>query len=285
VLAGVKINLSLRVGPRRADGYHELASVLAALPLGDSLELEPAPATHVEAPGLAGGDALVTRALHLLAAHTGYAAGWQVHIEKRAPVGAGIGGGSADAGAALRLANATLAEPLGAGDLLALAAQVGSDVPFFASGRPAALARGRGELLEPCPLAPPAWIVLAWPGVELSTSLVYARYRPAAGAGDRVAQLSAAAFAASGASELAGLVENDLSGAAEELCPPIRRLRERLLGCGALAACMSGSGSAVFGVFDAEGPARAAHEQLAAQLPWVALALLPQGDAGATIKP
>jgi 4-diphosphocytidyl-2-C-methyl-D-erythritol kinase len=261
VLAGVKINLSLRVGPRRADGYHELATVLAALPLGDSLALEPAAATQVDAPGLSGGDALVTRALELLATRAGHTAGWRVHIEKRAPVGAGIGGGSADAGAALRLANATLPEPLGRDDLLALAAQVGSDVPFFAGGSSAAVARGRGELLEPCAFGAAAWIVLAWPGVELSTSQVYARYRPA------------------------GLVENDLARVAEELCPATARLRERLLTGGALTACMSGSGSAVFGLFDAEGPARAAHQVLAADLPWVAVARLPQGDAGARIKP
>ena len=285
MVVGVKVNLSLRVGPRRADGYHEVATVLAALPLGDSLELEPAPATHVEAPGLAGGDALVTRALHLLAARADHAAGWRVHIEKLAPVGAGIGGGSADAGGALRLANATLEQPLGMDDLLALAAQVGSDVPFFASGRDSALARGRGELLEPCPLGAAAWIVLAWPGVELSTSQVYARYRPAPEAGARVAALSAAEFAVPGAAELAQLVENDLATAAEDLCPPISRLRERLLACGALAACMSGSGSAVFGIFDGEAPARAAHDELAGRLPWVAVTRLPQGGAGARIKP
>jgi 4-diphosphocytidyl-2-C-methyl-D-erythritol kinase len=285
VVAGVKINLSLRVGPRRADGYHELATVLAALPLGDSLELEPAPATQVEAPRLAGGDALVTLALELLAARTGHTSGWRVHIEKLAPVGAGIGGGSADAGAALRLANATLPVPLGADDLLALAAQVGSDVPFFASGRQGALARGRGELLEPCSLGAAAWIVLAWPGVELSTSQVYARYRPAPGAAERVSALVAADFAVAGASALAGLVENDLTAAAEALCPPIARLRERLLACGALVACMSGSGSAVFGIFDSEAAAEVAHEQLAGRLPWVAVTRLPQGDAGARIKP
>jgi 4-diphosphocytidyl-2-C-methyl-D-erythritol kinase len=285
MVTGVKINLCLRVGPRRADGYHELATVLAALPLGDSLELEPAPETHVEAPGLAGGDALVTRALQLLAARADHATGWRVHIEKHAPVGAGIGGGSADAGSALRLANATLPAPLDAGDLLALAAQVGSDVPFFASGRESALARGRGELLEPCPLGTAAWVVLAWPGVQLSTSEVYARYRAAVGAGERVAELSAAAFAVPGAAELAALVENDLTAAAEALCPPVSRLRERLLACGALVACMSGSGSAVFGLFGDEGPARAAHEQLATHLPWVAVTRLPPGDAGARIKP
>jgi 4-diphosphocytidyl-2-C-methyl-D-erythritol kinase len=140
-------------------------------------------------------------------------------------------------------------------------------------------------LLEPCPLGAAAWVVLAWPGVQLSTSEVYARYRPAPGAGERVAELSAAPFGVSGAAELAGHVENDLTAAAEALCPPISRLRERLLACGALAACMSGSGSAVFGIFAEEDSAEAAHEQLATRVPWVAVTRLPQGDAGATIKP
>jgi 4-diphosphocytidyl-2-C-methyl-D-erythritol kinase len=283
VLAGVKINLSLRVGPRRADGYHELATVLAALPLGDRLELEPAAATRVEAPRLAGGDELVTRALDLLAARAGHGAGWRVHIDKRAPVGAGVGGGSADAGTALRLANATLPEPLAADDLLALAAQVGSDVPFFASGRPAALARGRGELLEPCSLRAPAWAVLAWPGVALATADVYARYRPPERAGERVAELTAAPFGTSEVAELAALVENDLAGAAEELCPPTSALRARLMAEGALTACLSGSGSAVFGLYAAEEAAQAACERLAAEVPWAGVARLPQGAAGARI--
>ncbi len=207
-----------------------------------------------------------------------------MQIDKRAPVGAGIGGGSADAGAALRLANATLSEPLAAGDLLALAAEVGSDVPFFASGAAAALARGRGERLEPCTPAAPAWVVLAWPGVELSTAEVYARYRAPEGAGARVAELSAAAFGAPTAAELAALVENDLAAPAEELCPPSAALRARLERLGALTACVSGSGSAVFGLFGDEDAARAAHERLAAEQPWVAVVQLPRGDAGARIK-
>ncbi len=284
-VAGVKVNLSLRVGPRRDDGYHELATVLAALPVGDVLELEPAVATRVAAPGLAGGDALVTRALALLAAHARHAGGWEVHIDKRAPVGAGIGGGSADAGTALRLANATLPEPLAPGELLALAAGVGSDVPFFASGLPSALARGRGERLEACPLRAAAWVVIAWPGVELATAAVYAGYRPPAGARERVEGLAAPPFAAASAEELAALVENDLAGAAEALCPTSAALRARLRECGALAACLSGSGSAVFGLFARERAAETAREALAEEAPWTAVARLPQGDAGARIKP
>lgn len=163
VRARAKINLCLRVGPARPDGYHDVATVLAALAVGDVVELEPAAETRVEAPGLTGGDSLVTRALALLAERSGHPAGWRVRLDKQIPVGAGLGGGSADAAAALRLANATLPEPLAPDELMLLAGEVGSDVPFLVSGLDTALARGRGEVLEPCPVRAPAWIVLGWP--------------------------------------------------------------------------------------------------------------------------
>ena len=277
MIAGAKINLCLRVGRRRDDGYHDVATVIAALALGDDVKLEPADATRVDAPALAGGDTIVTRALGLLAHRTGHPGGWRVQIDKRVPVGAGLGGGSADAATALALANATLPEPLAPDDLMALAADVGSDVPFFVSGRETALARGRGELLEACPLTAAAWIVVAWPGVSLGTAEVYARHRPAAGAQERVRSLVAAPFASGGVEQLAALVENDLGSAAEELCPPIAALRERLLAQGAAAASVSGSGSAVFGLFASEESAQAASEQLTGSVPWTAIGPLTQG--------
>jgi 4-diphosphocytidyl-2-C-methyl-D-erythritol kinase len=280
VIVGAKINLSLRVGDRRADGYHDVATVLAALALGDNLELEAAVATHVEAPGLAGGDSLVTRALGLLAARTGHGAGWRVHIDKHVPVGSGLGGGSADAAAALTLANATLPEPLALDDLIALAAEVGSDVPFFVSGHETALARGHGELLETCPVRAPAWILVAWPGVALGTAEVYARYHPPAGARERVASLAAEPFATADVAQLAALVENDLGAPAAELCPPVSALRERLLATEALAACMSGSGSAVFGLFADEDGAREAGERVRGSAPWISIGRLTQTAGG-----
>jgi 4-diphosphocytidyl-2-C-methyl-D-erythritol kinase len=286
VIAGAKINLSLRVGPLRADGYHEVATVLAALALGDSVELEAAAATRVEAPGLAGGDSLVTRALGLLAARTSHHGGWRVHIDKHVPVGAGLGGGSADAAAALILANETLAEPLARDELIALAADVGSDVPFFVSGHETALARGRGELLRRCPVGAPAWVVVAWPGVALGTAAVYARYCPPAPpalALERVESLAAEPFATEDVAQLAALIENDLGAAAAELCPPVPALRARLLASGALAATMSGSGSAVFGVFAGEDGARAASERLSGSVPWIAIGRLTQTAGGARI--
>jgi 4-diphosphocytidyl-2-C-methyl-D-erythritol kinase len=206
-----------------------------------------------------------------------------VRIEKRTQVGAGLGGGSADAGLALRLANATLPEPLPPDALIALAAEVGSDVPFFAAGYAAALARGRGESLEPCTVGGGAWAVVAWPGVELSTADVYARYRPQEGADTRVAGLGAAPFAAAGPEQLAALVENDLAAPAEQLCPPAAVLRSRLLASGALAACVSGSGSAVFGLFAGERAAEQGRAGVAGDASWSALAPLPRGDAGARI--
>ena len=283
MIAGVKINLSLRVGPRRGDGYHELATVLAALPIGDDLDLEPARSTHVDAPGLAGGDGLVTRALALLAARAGHGEGWRVRIEKRTPVGAGLGGGSADAGLALRLANAALPRPLAPDALIAVAAEVGSDVPFFAAGYAAALARGRGEDLEPCTIGGGAWAVLAWPGEALSTAAVYARYRPLGGADARVAELAAAPFATAGAEQLAALVENDLAAPAEQLCPAATALRLNLLGGGALTACVSGSGSAVFGLFASRSAAEEGRGGVAGAAAWTAVAPLPGGDPAATI--
>jgi 4-diphosphocytidyl-2-C-methyl-D-erythritol kinase len=283
VVAGAKINLCLRVGPVRPDGYHEVATVLAALALGDVIELAPAAATQVEAPALAGGDSLVTRALGLLAQRTGHTAGWRVRLDKRVPIGAGLGGGSADAAAALGLANDTLPEPLAADDLLLLAAEAGSDVPFFVSGLETALARGRGELLEPCPLRAPAWVVVAWPGVSLGTAEVYARYEPGGDASERVTSLVAEPFASEDVAHLAALVENDLASPAEALCPPISALRSRLLACGALAANVSGSGSAVFGLFASEEVAGAASERLRGSVPWQAVTRLTQTAGGATI--
>jgi 4-diphosphocytidyl-2-C-methyl-D-erythritol kinase len=285
LVTGAKINLCLRVGPLRADGYHDVATVLALLALGDNLELEPAAATAVDAPRLAGGDSLVTRALGLLAARAGHTGGWRVRLDKYVPVGAGLGGGSADAAAALALANATLPEPLAPSELCALAAEVGSDVPFFVSGHETALARGRGELLEPCPVPAPAWVVVTWPGVALGTAEVYARYRPAAGAAERVASLAAEPFATEDPAQLAALVENDLAAPAAELCPPVTALRERLLASGALVACVSGSGSAVFGLFAGEDDALAADERLKGRVPWVAMGRLTQGAGGDRITP
>ena len=277
-LAPAKVNLVLRVGAAREDGYHEVATLLVALDVGDEVELRPAPVTTVKAPGVPGGDTLVTRALGLLAERSGHPGGFTVSIEKRIPAGAGLGGGSSDAGTALRLANALLEQPLDEPELMAVAAAIGSDVPFFASGAGAAVASGRGETLRPAaPLAPLA-VALAWPGQAVSTAEVYARYRPAWNtAGFERAAAGVGLAARADLRTLAALVANDLGPAAEDACPASATLRRALVTRGAQAAAVSGSGSAVFGLFPSLGDARAAVEDLPGASWTAAASPLPAG--------
>jgi 4-diphosphocytidyl-2-C-methyl-D-erythritol kinase len=250
-LAPAKVNLLLRVGPKRRDGYHELATLIVALDVGDVIGLEAAERTTVAAPGLPGGDTLVRKALDLLVERAGHPGGFAVEIDKRIPVGAGLGGGSADAGVALRLANRLLTTPLDSAALLAIAAQVGSDVPFFAGGHPAVEMRGRGEVVRPLRLHADPVIALAWPGEPLATADVYGAYRTAwSEAGFARASESIPLAARADLRTLAALIANDLSEVAERLCPASAALRRHLRGRGALAAAVSGSGSAVFGVFE-----------------------------------
>ena len=263
--APAKINLVLRVGQRRTDGYHEVVSLMARVDIADTLTVARAERTVVDCPGLEGGDTLVTRALNAFLAAAGpdrVPGGFHAVVAKRIPAGAGLGGGSSDAAAALRAANRLCGEPLSAADLAAVAATIGSDVPFFL-GPAVAIARGRGVQLVPAPQLPPAAVVLAHPGRPLATRDVYDAYRAAGPAmaldlPDPVPSLAA----------LASLVANDLGPVAERLEPGCRALRLALSDRGAAAACVTGSGSAVFGLF----PDLAAASAAAAALPGAAWA-------------
>src|SRR5262249_22311865 len=133
VPAPAKINLALVVGPLRADGKHEVATVYQRVSLADRVALEPSTSLRVD--GYAD-DTLVRQALVSLAAEAGVPPAWRVRLTKRIPVAAGLGGGSSDAAAALRLANDSLPEPLGRERLRALAAALGADVPFFLESGP-----------------------------------------------------------------------------------------------------------------------------------------------------
>ena len=183
VAAPGKVNLSLLVGPRRADGYHELFTVFYPLGLADRLTftLEARPPggaaldLRVVCPGIDQEDNLVTRALRALEAASGWRLGGEVLVEKGLPVAGGVGGGSSDAAQAL-LAGARVLTAAGgpafeAAALHALAARLGADVPFFLDPRPA-LARGVGERLELLPL-PPLPLVLVTGEAGLSTAAVY----------------------------------------------------------------------------------------------------------------
>jgi 4-diphosphocytidyl-2-C-methyl-D-erythritol kinase len=225
VLAPAKINLMLAVGAKRADGFHEVASIMQTLDLADRIDgdIETWDSEDVdvlvEAPGVPGGDTLVTRAVTELLRRSDIGARVWITIEKEIPIGAGLGGGSSDAAAALRAVYALLGPPLPESELFEIAGGIGSDVPFFLLGPgSAAFATGRGQLLEQIePSAPRAWL-LAFPNVHQSTADVYARHDPSAVDPLPTSVEEARALAR------AKSRRNDLAGPARAVCPEVDRL-------------------------------------------------------------
>ena len=172
--ATAKLNLALVVGPRRADGKHELATVFQRIDLADRVELAAAPELRVD--GFPE-DTLVRSALEAVAAAAGVEPRWHARIHKRIPVAGGLGGGSSDAAAALRLANETLPEPLPPGRLHELARGLGADVGFFLTDGPQ-LGRGDGSELTALDLPQDYFVLLLLPdgAAKQSTAAVYAAF-------------------------------------------------------------------------------------------------------------
>jgi 4-diphosphocytidyl-2-C-methyl-D-erythritol kinase len=252
--ATAKLNLALVVGPTRDDGKHEVVTVLQRLDLADRIAIEPAPALRVD--GFAA-DTLVRAALASLAAAAGAEPRWRARITKRIPVAAGLGGGSSDAATALRLANATLPEPLSTDALHELARELGADVPFFLRAGPQ-LGRGDGSDLEPLELPQDYWVLLLQPNGEstASTADVYRRFDERNGAdgfGGRVRELEQTLAAVRRPRDLAALPPNDLASS-----PHADRLRE----LGAFRADVTGAGPTVYGLFLHEAAASAARKAI-----------------------
>lgn len=256
--ARAKVNLNLRVLGRRADGYHELESLVAFAGVGDTLTLAPNEplGLSVAGPRAAGLEAddgnLVLRAARTLEkTFPGLRAG-RFHLVKRLPVAAGIGGGSADAAAALRLLarlnGIAMANPL----LHEVAAQVGADVPVCLESR-ARLMAGIGERLSPLLRLPPLFAVLVNPGVAVETAAVFRGLGLAPG--QRLASSEAAAAPApASASELLATLAvsgNDLAAPARRVAPAVEAVLKHLSGLpGCRLARMSGSGATCFALFD-----------------------------------
>ncbi len=259
-VAHAKINLALVVGPQRPDGKHEVLTVLQRLDLADRVAVEPASSTVVE--GFPG-DTLVRAALDTLSARVGDERSWRATITKRIPVAAGLGGGSSDAAAALRLANAILPQPLPAAELHAVASGLGADVPFFLSEGPQ-LGSGDGSDLEPIGLPQDYTVVLVVPhGVRKeSTAAVYREFderQGASGFEERRRLLRAALGGLVDARDLARLPPNDLASST---------VAAQLVRLGALRADVSGAGPTVYGLFRDRAAATVAAREL--------------GDIGAT---
>ena len=248
--ASAKLNLALVVGPRRDDGLHDVVTILQRIDLSDRIELNEADELSVT--GFAH-DTLVRGALQLLAGAAGVEPRWSAKIEKKIPVVAGLGGGSSDAATALQLANETLERPLPPERLHELAAELGSDVPFFLTSGPQ-FATGNGTELRLVELPQDYWIVLVLPRGETkgSTRAVYEAFDAREGGRyfeEQRASLVDGMVRVRRSADLGPLPANDLASS------PLSRELTKL---GAFRADVTGAGPAVYGLFLHEREARAA---------------------------
>lgn len=268
IRANAKINLTLDVLYKRADGFHQVEMIMQAIELADKLSLEEKPS----------GDISITANIaHLPCDHRNLAfqaallikescqvkSGVHIALEKKIPMSAGLAGGSSDAAAVLIGLNRLWSLGLSLEQLKGLGAKLGSDVPFCLVGG-TALATGRGELLTPLNSLPPCYVVLAKPRIGVSTAWVYGKYR---GIGIHHPDTAGVQHA---------LEQNDLAGVANRLgnvlesvtipeYPQIGKLKERMMQYGAMASLMSGSGPTVFGLVEDQVKAEYIADKLRSQ--------------------
>lgn len=257
--APAKVNLALEVRGLLPGGYHELDTVFSWLELADELEVEPAETTTLQILDEIGRgvevsadeDNLVLRALRSLESHQARPLPTSFRLTRRIPAGGGLGGGSADAAAALLGAAEAHRLEIEPGDMLMLAARLGADVAFGLAGG-TARGQGRGELLRPLPPPPDVPVLLLIPPFPLSTPQVYGSWdrlpedarRPGQGSADRVAE----ALASGDPQGLSQALGNDLQPAAESLRPELAVLRREMRAAGCSATLLCGSGSTLFGL-------------------------------------
>ena len=267
-LAPAKINLGLHVLRRRADGYHDLDTVFVAVGWHDTLTVAPSPSLAFSSsdPALpTDASNLVVKAALALAKHVGIKPYAALHLGKQIPYGAGLGGGSSDAATTLRALTRLWSVDVSDEALHAMAARLGSDVPFFLDPRPMH-ATGRGEALAPLVVPGgsaytlPYPLVVAVPDVHVSTADAYRLVRP----NDMNRADVAATVASSDLGRWRRDLVNDFEAPVVAAFPALAAVRTALTDAGAAYVSMSGSGSAFFGVFEDEPRAAAAAERLAA---------------------
>lgn len=257
VLAPAKVNLFLRVLAREQGGYHALETLFCALSLADTVRVRrgaPGVRLHVEG-GVDTGPAernLCVRAADRFYAAIGQAPSVEIHLAKKIPSAAGLGGGSSDGAAALRALNALHGEPLDRAALLRMAIELGSDVPFFVCGSPLALAWSRGERLLALPPLPPRSAIVAHPGVAMPTAEAFRRIAERRGGRYAPDARSLPLDVLREWDFIAALAENDFEPVVAEEIPFIPLAISALRQGGARIAMMAGSGSSVFGVFDSD---------------------------------
>ncbi len=261
--AYAKVNLTLEILGKRPDGYHEIATVMQTLALHDLLTFAPSSqlALTSDVPEMALPDNLILRAAYELQAQTRTQRGASIHLEKRIPLAAGLGGGSSDAACALRTLNDLWDLRLPIGRLAQIGARIGSDVPFFLYDG-TALAEGRGEIVTPLPPFPRTWVLLVCPRVRLpgKTAMLYSKVRPSDYSDGTATRRLTEALHQGRRVDPKELVNVFLPILLRE-SPAVRVCYERMQEIGA-HPLLSGSGPALFALVEEEAQARRFRELL-----------------------
>ena len=265
-MSPAKINLTLEILGKRGDGYHEIRSIMQRIRLYDVISIRPSPGkgdfTCPGHPELENKDNLILKALHWLEKELGRPLPLSITLKKRIPVGGGLGGGSSNAATILSAVNQFTGNQVPQKRLLALASQIGSDVPFFLVKKPA-LAGGRGELLDPWPNFPKWWFVLIYPGFSVSTSWAYNRVKIPLTKEKKLPNINQ--LKQRGAIPPFHRLENDLEEVVLPAFPILKHIQKALRKEGCQRALLSGSGSVMFGIWENGLRAREAYGRLKKQ--------------------
>jgi 4-diphosphocytidyl-2-C-methyl-D-erythritol kinase len=269
-----KINLGIEVLGTRPDGYHDILTLFQSIDLADILDLAEAPDGEIV---LAGDDPevpwdgtnLVHRAAALLKEETGCRSGARLGITKSIPAGKGLGGGSSNAAAALIGLNLLWSLGLGRDELARLGARLGADVPYFLEGG-LCLGEGRGDRLTPLPDLPPAFVLLAFPPFSVATAGIYAAWRPSLTSADKPSKIRRFLE-----NRDLGSLENRLEETIFRFHPQLEEYQRFFRSRGAAASLVSGTGSAVFGLFAEKAPALEARRLLQERVRTVLAETLP----------
>lgn len=259
--APAKVNVRLEVLNKRGDGYHEIRSVMCPVGLYDEVTLRPTgsgitlTSDTTEIPS--GNENLAYKAASLLMEKSPIGGGVCIHLLKRIPIAAGLGGGSSDAAAVMRGMNDLYGLNCTPRQLMELGSSIGSDVPFFFMAGPA-LATGRGEILSTLGLSPPLWLLLVTPPLAVSTAWAYSQFSPKSGEEFPYYITQAIDLRATGKS----ILRNDLEEIVTSRYPEINEVKDQLGKLNAWGSMMSGSGPTVFGIFFEEEEARKAEREL-----------------------
>jgi 4-diphosphocytidyl-2-C-methyl-D-erythritol kinase len=262
ILSPAKVNLFLKVVSERPDGYHDLISIVDIVSIYDVIRLKERPDGEVRVHDTAGllpegSDNTIRRAIMLLKERFQVSSGIEAVVEKRIPMGSGLGGGSSNAARVMKALVRLWGLPIETPELMELGRQIGADVPLFLFGRPCVM-RGVGDKVSPIELPRLSYLIV-YPNVNVSTKEVYNRLRIVLTKGENEVKVTGKI---SSITDIAGILENDLEKVAFLMCPEIKTIKDRLREVGAIGSLMSGSGSAVFGIFGGERGARNAMKKM-----------------------